>query len=170
MFFFVLISVIPIRTAIALNQCPNPQVLFALGGSTHRYEAAANVAAFDQKLDVWISEGPGGPKPKTLSKIFTSKGVSQERVNFDYQATDTVTNFTFLVPKFTKNNITHIYIVTSDYHMRRAKSIASLVLGFNGIAFTPLSVPTNQNNEPFIKVIRDVLRSIIWIFTGINFA
>jgi hypothetical protein len=44
--------------------------------------------------------------------------------------------------------------------------IAFIVLGSQGIAFTPVSVASNQPPEPDEVIIRDVLRSLLWLFTG----
>ncbi len=48
--------------------------------------------------------------------------------------------------------------------MPRAKAIAFIVLGSQGIIYTPISLATSRKPEK-IKTIRDVGRSIIWIFT-----
>ncbi|NEQ26943.1 MAG: YdcF family protein, partial [Microcoleus sp. SIO2G3] len=76
------------------------------------------------------------------------------------------TNFTSLVKDFKTQNIQHLYLITSDFHMLRAKAIATLVLGSQGITFTPISIPSNDPQESLVRILRDSGRSVLWIFTG----
>lgn len=50
--------------------------------------------------------------------------------------------------------------------MPRAQAIATVVLGSQGIAFTPFAVETTEPREPVIQIARDVCRSIVWLLTG----
>lgn len=50
--------------------------------------------------------------------------------------------------------------------MPRARAIAFIVLGSRGIVFTPLPVVSNQNQESAFRIFRDVVRSLIWMFTN----
>lgn len=50
--------------------------------------------------------------------------------------------------------------------MPRAKAIATIILGSQGIAFTPLAVPSSRPQESIIRIIRDIARALLWIFTG----
>jgi uncharacterized SAM-binding protein YcdF (DUF218 family) len=93
-------------------------------------------------------------------------GIPEERVHLDRRAVDTVTNFTSLVEAFKQEQIQHVYLITSSFHMRRAKAIATLVFGSQGIAFTSVSVPSKQPPETWVHTVRDVARSLLWIFTG----
>ncbi|KAI9130472.1 YdcF family protein [Acaryochloris sp. CCMEE 5410] len=160
-----LISIIPIRLTIAAWQAPSPQAILVLGGNPDREKSAAQIAQFENHLDIWISSGT---KPEKALSFFQALGIERSRVHLDYQATDTVTNFTTLVPKFKQRRIQHIYVITSNDHMPRAKAIASIVLGSQGITFTPVYVPTNNEQEPIYKVLRDSGRSLIWVFTGFS--
>lgn len=157
------LGIIPLRLAIATYQAPQPQGIFVLGGYPNREEAAAQLAKYYLDLDVWVSSGQ---LPKTAHTIFQSAGITLDRLHLDYRATDTVTNFTTLVAEFKRRRIQHLYIVTSDYHMPRAKAIATLVLGSQGITFTPVSVPSSEPPESSMRIVRDSGRSILWIMTG----
>ncbi|MDV3351365.1 YdcF family protein [Leptothoe sp. LEGE 181152] len=84
----------------------------------------------------------------------------------DYQATDTVTNFTTLIAQFKQHNIRHLYVVTSDFHMPRAKVIGSIVLVQSSMTFTPVIMPTNERAESWLRIARDGGRSILWTMTG----
>ncbi|HHP7245047.1 MAG TPA: YdcF family protein [Elainellaceae cyanobacterium] len=168
---FLLISLIPvllipfisIRLAIAHAQFPQPQAIFTLGGGSSREEFAAQFAKNYPTLPIWISSGIYDYQAQTL---FQSADISLDRLHLDRRATDTVTNFTTLVNTFQDHDIHHLYLITSDFHMPRARAIAFLVLGSYGIAYTPISVPSDQPNESWLKTARDIGRSLLWIVTG----
>lgn len=154
---------IPIRLAIAAYQAPFPQAILVLGGDPAREEAAVKFAQVDPTIDIWVSSGT---TPDQAYGIFQAGGVSKTRVHLDYRAVDTVTNFTSLVADLKSRHIQHLYLITSDFHLPRAKAIATIVLGSQGIAFTPLSVPSNQLPESWQHILRDSGRAICWIITG----
>jgi len=162
-FLLILLATIPIKLAIASYQAPKPQAILMLGGGSDREKFTAKFAQNHPSLNIWVSSGVSC---KNANEIFGKAGISEERINLDYRAVDTVTNFTSLVKDFEKLNIKHLYIVTSDFHLPRAKAIATLVLGSHGITFTPVSVPSQQSLESSLHISRDILRSIFWIITG----
>jgi len=156
--------IIPVRLAIAKYQAPQPQAILTLGAWTDREKAAAKIAHWNPSLEVWVSSGT---PPELVQPIFRAAGVSNSRLHLDYCAVDTVTNFTTIIPAFQRRNIRHIYLITSEFHMPRAKAIATLILGSQGIAFTPISVPSeNPKKETIFPIIRDLGRSLLWIFIG----
>ena len=157
-----LLSVIPVRLAIAYHQAPRPQAILVLGGEPAREQAAAQLARHYPTLEVWVSSGE---QPAKSYAIFQAAGVSSQRVHLDHRASDTVTNFTTLIPTFQQQRIQHLYLVTSNFHMPRAKAIATLVLGSQGIAFTPVASPSNKPQESLLRILRDSGRSLLWIFT-----
>ena len=158
-----LASIIPVRLAIAAYQVPFPQAILVLGGDPAREEAAAEFARVDPALDVWVSSGTA---PHQAHATFRAAGISDTRVHLDYRAVDTLTNFTSLVTDLKRRHIQHVYLITSGFHMPRAKAIATLVLGSQGIAFTPVSVPSDQPPESWQSILRDSGRAIVWIITG----
>ncbi len=158
-----LLSFIPVRLAIAHLQSPNPQAILTLGGGGDREPFTAHFAKNYPDLQIWVSSGQAPDKARV---IFRSVGISDTQVCFDRRAVDTVTNFTSLVADFKSQNIHHIYLITSDFHMRRAKAIAFLVLGSRGIAFTPVAIPTSTPPESGSHVLRDFGRALVWLFTG----
>jgi len=158
-----LLSVIPVRLAIAYHQAPRPQAILVLGGEPAREQAAAQLARYYPNLEVWVSSGE---QPAKSDAIFQAAGVARQRVHLDDRASDTVTNFTTLIPTFQRQGIRHLYVVTSDFHMFRAKAIATFVLGSQGIAFTPVASASNKPPESLQRVLRDSGRSLLWIFTG----
>lgn len=158
-----LILTIPIKIKIAIHQAPQPQAFFVLGGEPKREEVTAELARWFPNLYIWVSSGLN---PLETKKIFQTQGIDFNRLNIDQRAVDTVTNFTTLVDDFQKAHIQHLYLITSDYHMLRAKAIGTFVLGSRGIVFTPVSVASHRPQESKYRVVRDILRSILWIFTG----
>lgn len=154
---------IPIHSILAYYKSPKPQAILTLGGGSIREEFTAKFAQSHPSLDIWVSTGI---PPKQAKEIFRNAGINLERVNLDYRAVDTVTNFTSLVQDFKNLNIHHLYLITSDFHMRRVKAIATVVLGSQGIAFTPVPIPTNQSRETTLHVLRDTGRALIWLYTG----
>ncbi len=158
------LGTIVMKSEIAMRQAPNPEAILVLGGLADRDETAAKLAKNYPTLPVWISSG--GRLPEAAYTLFEAAGVSRERVYLDYRATDTVTNFTTLVTQFKHHNIRHLYVVTSDFHMPRAQVIGTIVLGHNGMTLTPVSVPTNEPAESWLRVARDGSRSLLWTMTG----
>lgn len=143
-----------------------PQAILVLGGSSSRLEREKFTAEFALEhpgLPIWISSG--SPRDYT-EQVFWEAGVGLDRLNLDYQAVDTVTNFTTLVDTLQQQGIHSVYLITSDYHMRRARIIGEIVLGSRGIHLKPVSVPSNQPQEPLSKAIRDGSRAILWVTTG----
>lgn len=168
-FFLSLVLIIPVRLTIAYYQTPQPQAILTLGAWTDREQAAAEIARWHPSLEVWISSGT---PPEIARPIFQAAGISDNRLHLDYRAVDTVTNFTTIVPEFEHKRIQHIYLITSDFHMPRAKAIATIILGIKGIAFTPISVPSDADQskkakkETISPIICDLGRSLLWIVSG----
>ena len=161
---FLLISIIPIRIAISFHQSPIPQAIFVLGGDARRMDFATNFWRSHKNLDIWVSDNK--QYLVLYRPIAQRSGVPDEKLHLDGRATDTVTNFTTLVEDFANQKIQHTYLITSEYHMRRAKAIANIVFGSQGIVVTPLAMPSSEDSpESLMKVLRDCGLSILWIFT-----
>jgi uncharacterized SAM-binding protein YcdF (DUF218 family) len=146
-----------------------PQAVLVLGGSTSALEREKFTAKFvleHPDLPIWISSGGPGNYNNYVRRLFTKAGIDSNRLHFDERAIDTVTNFTTLVDELKAKGITSVYLITSDYHMRRASVIGEIVLGSRGIVFKSVSVPTKQTPEPLEKSIRDGARAILWVTTG----
>lgn len=152
---------IPTRLAIAHQQSPTPEMILILGGSPDREEYSVKLAQRYPALKIWVSSGS-----PNAARIFQNSNISPSRIYFDTRATDTVTNFTTVVPEFKQRGIQHVYLVTSDYHMKRAEAIATVVFGTQGITFTPIKVSGEHRHESTLRVLRDVGRSIVWLMTG----
>lgn len=148
------------------NQFKHPEAILVLGGSTQKLEREKFTAKFASKhsnMPIWIS---GGSPTVPTKKVFVKQGVDTKRLHLDYDAVDTVTNFTTIVDELEARGIKSVYLITSDYHMRRASVVGGIVLGSRGIDFRPVSVPSENTQEPIEKSVRDGFRSIVWLMTG----
>lgn len=158
----ILLSIIPLQLAFAKFHTPYPQAIFTLGGDLQREIFTAQFAKIHPQLEVWISSG--SPTNEAIWAFNLAK-TPIERVHLDRRAVDTVTNFTSLVADFKNRHFQHLYLITADYHLRRAKAIATLIFGSQGIAFTPIAIPTDKPVESVWRVLRDICRSLLWVFT-----
>jgi uncharacterized SAM-binding protein YcdF (DUF218 family) len=145
------------------NTWIQPQVIFILGGEEEREIFGAKFAHTHPNLPVWISSGA---PPDYAKRVFKKAGVSTDNLHLDYQAIDTVTNFTTLVDRFESKGITSVYLVTSDDHIHRARAIGEIVFGSRGIKVKPITFASGRPSEPIQKTIRDSFRSLLWLATG----
>jgi uncharacterized SAM-binding protein YcdF (DUF218 family) len=140
-----------------------PQAVLVLGGAAEREKFAATFAQSHPHLPIWISSGA----PRDYSEwVFAEAGVDLDRLHLDYRAVDTLTNFTTLVDDLKAQGITKVYLITSDYHMRRSRLIGEIILGSRGIDFQPVAIPSELPSEDFAKAARDSGRALFWLMTG----
>jgi uncharacterized SAM-binding protein YcdF (DUF218 family) len=139
-----------------------PEAVIVLGGHEERERFAAQLAQ-KSDLPIWVSSG--SPQ-KYVERIFAKAGIERDRLHLSYQAVDTVTNFTTLVDELKAQGIDSVYLVTSDYHMRRATIVGEIVFGSRGIVIKTVSVPSEKEPEPLPKSLRDGARAIFWLTTG----
>jgi uncharacterized SAM-binding protein YcdF (DUF218 family) len=140
-----------------------PQAVLVLGGDLRREEFAADFAQRHPELPVWIS---GGSNPEFTQAVFADARIPGNQVHIDRSAVDTVTNFTTLADTLQAQQIRNVYLVTSDYHMRRSQMIGEIVFGSRGISLRPVPVPSQRPAESWVKVVRDMGRALIWVLTG----
>jgi uncharacterized SAM-binding protein YcdF (DUF218 family) len=158
-------TIIPVRLAITFHQVPIPQAIFVLGGASDRMEFAERFWQSHKSLNIWVSDYP--TDNEFNRRIFQQLGVTNGQLRLDSRATDTVTNFTSLVEDFVSRELRHIYLITSDYHMRRSRVIATIVLGSRGIVVSPLGVAsTGEERESWVRVLRDFGRCVLWVVSG----
>lgn len=145
------------------NKATQKKIIFVLGGAEARERFAAKFAQSHPGLPIWVSSG----SPEAYARrVFAKAGIKKSRVHLDYQAVDTVTNFTSLVDRFQSQGINSVYLITSDDHMRRARVIGEIVFGSRGITIKPVAVPSRRAPEPTEKCLRDGARAILWVSTN----
>lgn len=90
------------------------------------------------------------------------------RCTIDRTAVDTLTNFTTLAPSFQASGIQFVLVVTSPSHARRAQSVAGIVLGHYRLPFELNTVPweTTARSESWLRIVRDIIRTYVWLLTG----
>jgi uncharacterized SAM-binding protein YcdF (DUF218 family) len=165
------VALIPVKIPITLMRFPEPQAIFILGGNFSRENFAAQFAQNKPEIDIWISHAPELKKQTAkIYRIFAESNIDRQKVHIDYEATDTVSNFTSLLDDFRQENIHHLYLITSASHMARARLIGTIIFGSNNIILTPIAVNDGGKPEPAIKLVRDLLRSIIYLLTGFTFS
>ncbi|MGB0564117.1 MAG: YdcF family protein [Spirulinaceae cyanobacterium] len=144
-------------------QVAQPQAAVVLGGLETRESYAAELAQKHPQLEIWVSSGsPEG----YVRQIFAKAGVGSDRLHLNYEAQDTVTNFTTLLDDLQKQGITSVYLITSDNHMRRARIVGEIVFGTHGIVIKPLPVESPGQDETITKCAIDGLRAVLWLITG----
>lgn len=164
---WVLLSVLPmvlLGQSHLKSKLREPEAILVLGGAAEREHFAAELATQYPNLEVWVSSGTN---PEYAQWLFQEANIAPDRVHLDYRAVDTVTNFTTVVTDLKAEGVESVYLVTSDYHMRRASIIAKVVLGRYDITFEPVPVPSDHSaTEPLLRGLRDGARAVLWVFTG----
>ncbi len=155
--------VIAVRTGRTLRDYPQPQALFVLGGNLARVRYALGKAAEMPHLHVVISSGIS---ERAAHYLAGQAGIDPARLVIDQQAVDTLTNFTRMLMPLRQRGIRHVYLVTSDYHMRRARAVAAIVFASRGIVTSPLPVASKRTHEPWQHALRDGLRALLWLVSG----
>ncbi len=148
------------------QQFLEPSVAIVLGGAPEREQFAAQFAKEHPSVRIWVSSGSNR---EYAQWVFDEAQVPNEQWALDYQAVDTVTNFTTLIEKLEDRRIDQVYLITSDYHMRRASLVAQIVLGSRGINFKPVEIPAEdapERPETMAREVRDGARSLLWVVTG----
>lgn len=140
-----------------------PEVVLVLGGDLEREKFATEFAREHPGLPIWVS---GGSNPEYAELLFAKARIERDRVHLDYDAVDTLTNFTTTVDKLAAQGVESIYLITSDYHMRRARIIGAIVLTSRGMSFKPVPVPSGRPPEPLEKALVDGARAVLWLTTG----
>jgi len=143
---------------------PPPQLILVLGGDVDRERVAAELAQRDG-LPVLVS---GGSNPEYAHWLFDHQGLDAGRVQLDYRATDTLSNFTSVVDELKRAKVRHVLLVTSSDHMQRALLVGWFVAGSRGIGLTPVEVPCGGRCKPehWRKVWGDGARAALWVVTG----
>ena len=158
-----------IQTGIILrNQRAEPDAAIVLEGdpAPTRIRYAARFAKAHPALPIDISSEPVFYKVY-LDTLAEGQG-PLERFVLRTCATDTLTNFTYIVDELKAQGYQHLDVITSAHHMTRALTIGRIVLGRHGIAVTPLPVATRRGSkESLARTQRDALHAVVWSVTGI---
>lgn len=126
-----------------------------------RLDASVNYVSHNENIPIIVSggKGPGEdiPEAEAMSNYLISRGVSEERVILESRSTSTMENLKFSKAIIQERGITNpkIIIVTSNYHMYRAKLIGHklgyVTYGMSSKSPTAL-MPINMIREYFAMI------------------
>jgi uncharacterized SAM-binding protein YcdF (DUF218 family) len=136
-----------------------------LGGSVHRLNKA--IEAYNQHSGAYIIISSEGGTQQCVNKL-KSAGIPDTNYIFDFNAWDTVTNFTKTFPLVKRRNTTHLFIATDKFHMRRAMAIAWAVYLFRGVKLIPCeSLEGDLNRKESLYLVGMCLfAALLWRITG----
>ena len=140
-------------------------IILHLGGNINRSYKAAEVATNFPLARIVISTE--GPINQALD-IYKEKGITKDRIDLDFNAWDTVTNFTETKAKINLANPKKLYVVTDEFHMRRAMIIAKICYFDSALELVPCSSTYNapDRKEANSMIRYDAVRTGIWKATG----
>mmetsp|Transcript_4771 Transcript_4771/g.6033 ORF Transcript_4771/g.6033 Transcript_4771/m.6033 type:complete len:189 (+) Transcript_4771:285-851(+) len=137
---------------------------FVLGGSKRREVAALKTCLKKfPGVPIWIS----GPElTQDCLEICEQEGVDPELLRVDYRAIDTLSNFTTMCQDMYTGGFKKVAIITSRYHMKRARSIAAIIMPEFKLRYVPVGIvyQANEEKETILKVWRDQIRAYLWVY------
>jgi uncharacterized SAM-binding protein YcdF (DUF218 family) len=139
-------------------------VIIHLGGDATRvYETIQTAKNNPSALIIVSSED----NPVWVDQQLQAAGISRDRYVFDFNAWDTVSNFTETKRWVMQQRPRKLFVVTNQFHMPRAETIAHCVFWKNGVEVVacPMADRTPRS-EGWPLVLADVARALIWRLTG----
>ncbi len=135
---------------------------FVLGGSITREIYVAQEAKQSPQTPVLISHGSPDP---CIWLIFQRAVAPVQNVWLEKCADSTFENFYYSIPILRRWGVHKVMLITSPTHLPRAKWMAQILLGANGIWVEPgivqeKGIPGNQ--ESWLKTGADATRSLFW--------
>ena len=141
------------------------KLILHLGGGMTRADKCIELAKLYPKAPILVSSEGGNP-----IEYYAQRGIDPNRVFLDYDAWDTLTNFTHTLSRVKKEfRAQKVFVVTHDFHMKRSMIIAHAVYWLRGI--TPIASPAGGRTEPEPEnyVRDDTIRAWVWRLTGLLF-
>ncbi|OUL34512.1 YdcF family protein [Nostoc sp. 106C] len=136
--------------------------LFVLGGSIRREIYVAKEAKKYPSIPILISHGSPDP---CVWLIFQRENTELQNIWLENCANSTWGNFYYSIPILQRWGVHKVKLITSPTHLPRAKWMAQILLGANGIWVEPDIVQEQgipANHEFWLKTGLDVTRSLIW--------
>jgi len=159
-----------IFTTITLFSASSQPVdaLFVLGGSIRREIYVAQIRKQYPQIPILISHGSPDP---CVWGIFQRESVDLSNVWLEKCANSTWENFFYGMTILRRWGVKKVMLITSQSHLPRAKWMAQIMLGANGIWVESAIVPEGGvpgNRESWLKTGLDLVRSLLWaIFSQI---
>lgn len=151
-----------VTVKLPINSTKPVDGILVLGGSVTREIYAAQLRHQLPEIPIIISQGSEDP---CILLIFQRYQAPLQRVWLENCANSTFENFFFSVPLLRRLRVHKVKLITSDSHLPRAKWMAQIHLGVQGIALQVVTVPEigiPGNQESPLKTLLDVTRSLIW--------
>lgn len=141
------------------------KIILELGGNPDRLNKAIEIYKQNSDALIVISSESN---PQFCVNMLKTAGVPETNYIFDFNAWDTVTNFTetyeFIRSKGTKK----LFVVTDKFHMKRSMTIAKNVYLFTGVDLIPCDYLGGDLNrtESDSLINKCFWSSLLWKFTG----
>lgn len=135
---------------------------FVLGGSIKREMYVAELAQKYPQIPILISSGSKDP---CILLIFQRQTAPMDNVWLEKCADSTFDNFYYSIPILRQWGVRKVKLITSTTHLPRAKLMAQILLGSQGIWVSPDIIQEQGipgNREYWWKTGLDVTRSILW--------
>ena len=136
-----------------------------LGGSVHRLKKAIEI--YRQNPGAFIIISSEGGTQQCLDKL-NAAGIPSSDYIFDFNAWDTVTNFTATFDYIRKRGTKTLFVVTDKFHMPRAMAIAKIVYLFTGVKLVACESLEGdlKRVESKTMVNEAMIRTALWKFFG----
>lgn len=141
-------------------------VILDLGGNVNRVTTAVELAQQHPDTVIIVSSEN---VPDVVVSLVDNGGISRDRLILDYNAWDTVTNFTTTYKLIKSFNPKKLYVVTDKFHMRRSMAIADATYFRRGVELIPTPHDSVRQDEPLKLVIEDFFRAAFCRLTGYLF-
>ncbi|MCC5635966.1 YdcF family protein [Nostoc sp. CHAB 5844] len=136
--------------------------LFVLGGSIRREIYVAQQAKQNPQIPILISRGSPDP---CIWLIFQREAADLQNVWLENCANSTFDNFYYGIPILKRWGVHKVKLISSPTHFPRAKWMAQILLGAQGIWVEPEVVEEKgrpANREYWWKTAFDITRSLLW--------
>jgi len=138
------------------------ETILHLGGSLQRLTKTIELAKEKPtSLVVVSSEGD----PREVMRTLLDGGIERYRIVLDYQAWDTVTNFTKTETLIKNVGTKTLYVVTNYFHMARSMGIAHVIYFLSDVKLVA-SPSSAGGSEPWDLLLGDWLRALVWKLFG----
>lgn len=151
-----------VAVRLPLNSSAPVDGILVLGGSIQREIYAARLTHLHSNIPVIISTGSKDP---CIWLLFKRNMAQSNKVILEKCANSTFGNFFYSVPILRHWGVHKVKVITSPSHLPRAKWLAQIHLGAQGIAVEmdlvkEKGIPGNNEND--LKTVLDITRSLIW--------
>jgi len=141
------------------------KIIIELGGSPHRLNKAIEIYHQNPDALILISSECC---PQLCVDMLKKGGVPESNYIFDFNAWDTLSNFTQTYKFIRSKGAKKLFVVTDKFHMRRSMTIANVVYFLTGVDVIPCESLEGDLNrvEPDSQVWKEFFRALGWKLTG----